>query len=85
MTTLGTDKHQYAEANLYCWIVGDSLNDVFPIAIQTDNTVGCFRTKIREENSEALKLVDAKSLILWKVCFDATFIFINKLSLSVLL
>lgn len=83
MGTLGTDKHQYAEANLYCWIVGDSLNDVFPIAIQTDNTVGCLRTKVREENGQALKLVDAKSLILWKVCFDATFT--NKLRLSVLL
>ena len=52
---------------LFCFILGDEPNNVFPIQIEKDKTVGNMKVKIKDENKHALRGIDAKSLVLWMV------------------
>jgi len=55
------------EIELFCFIIGDEPNCVFPIQIAKDQTVGNMKAKIKEENKHTLRGVDARRLVLWMV------------------
>jgi hypothetical protein len=55
------------EIELFCFIIGDEPNNIFPIQIERDRTVGNMKAKIKDENKHALQGIDAKSLVLWMV------------------
>lgn len=59
--------NQVEEIELSCLIIGDGLDDVFPVQIEKDNTIGNLRVKIKDENKHLLQSSDAKSLVLWKM------------------
>ena len=55
------------EIELFCFIIGDEPNNVFPIQIEKDRTICNIKAKIKDENKHALRGIDAKSLVLWMV------------------
>ena len=52
---------------LNCWILGEDVNRVFPVKIQTTESVGALRKAIKEEKKPEFDHVPADSLKLWKV------------------
>lgn len=55
------------EIELFCFIIGDEPNNIFPIQIERDRTIGNMKAKIKDENKHVLQGIDAKSLVLWMV------------------
>ena len=53
---------------LFCFVLGDDEESVFPVEIAKDKNVGILKDEIKKKNPRALNAVDAKDLDLWKVC-----------------
>ena len=53
--------------NLNCWVHGDELQNVFPVKIARDETVGALKKAIKEEKKPLFDHIPADSLELWKV------------------
>ena len=52
---------------LFCWVQGDSHDQVFPLDIAGSKTVGDLKEAIKEKKKVAFEHVDADTLKLWKV------------------
>ncbi|KAG0693887.1 hypothetical protein DFH29DRAFT_962611 [Suillus ampliporus] len=55
---------------LNCWAVGDDPNCVFPVKIESTETVGDLKEVIQDKMKHEYNPFDAKSLNLWKVDID---------------
>jgi len=53
---------------LYCWVLGDQADRVFPVKIAGTESVGNLKDAIKEKKKPALEHITADSLTLWKVC-----------------
>src|ERR1700720_5055208 len=53
--------------NLNCWVHGDEPQNVFPVKIARDETVGALKKAIKEEKKPLFDHIPADSLELWKV------------------
>jgi hypothetical protein len=52
---------------LNCWIVGDEMGQIFPLAINDSQYVCDLHLAIKKEKLVALEKVDASDLVLWEV------------------
>jgi hypothetical protein len=54
--------------HLNCWVLGDDPQHVFSVEIAKTKTVDGLKDAILEKNKNAFVGLDAKYLVLWKVC-----------------
>ena len=52
---------------IYCWVLEDDYNHVFPVEISRNKDVAHLKISIKAENYQLLKDIDADTLILYKV------------------
>jgi len=69
--------------SLFCYVLGDDSNNIFPVDIEPSKTVGHLKATIKEENSQAFKDVDAKTLRLWKVSIAVDSSFKERIETSI--
>jgi hypothetical protein len=53
---------------LNCVVVGDGAQQIFTVQIAHSQNIALLKDLIKEKNSHAFNGVDAKCLVLWKVC-----------------
>lgn len=53
--------------SLFCYVLGDDPQQIFPVKIAPTETVGDLKDAIKAKKSNTLKDVDADTLKLWKV------------------
>lgn len=54
--------------SLNCWVVGDSLDEIFTIEISRTKNISILKEIIKEKNANSFGNFDSKQLDLWKVC-----------------
>jgi hypothetical protein len=52
---------------LNCLVLGDDSSNIFPVKIESTESVGTLKDAIKEKKQERFKSVDADSIVLWKV------------------
>ena len=53
---------------LECWLVGDTLTEMFLVQVNINKRVKDLKRAIKEERDDVLSDVKAVNIMLWKVC-----------------